>query len=463
MSENDIAAVNEPLAPAAETIAGKGDAPAAREHTLLLVDDEPNVLTALQRALRADGYRFLTARGGREALDILEQESVALIISDQRMARMAGAEFLQQARKLQPDAVRIMLTGYAEPQAIVDAINKGEVYRFISKPWDDADLRLTLRRALDQYDLVMQNRALLAEVQTKNAALAELNQGLEQRVAERTAEVAAQRDSLQQLYERLNSYFVDTVRILASLLEMRNMYEGNHARRVAAAVRFVAERYTLPPEKVREFETAALLHDLGKIGMPDALLAKPERLLNGPERVVMRRHPLIGQALLHGIDGLRQIGLIIRHHHESYDGTGYPDGREGNNIPLGARLLAVANAYDRAIHTRDEESQRSPAQMVEEMRRDAGRRFDPEVVQHFVEYVKYLNRPKPGREMKIIPSLLKPGMVLFRDLETIKGLLLMVADTPLDEAHIERIENFHALEAIGPLYVYQPEESTAKK
>lgn len=456
MNEDTLMTMNE------QSALGEAENGKPPEHTLLLVDDEPNVLSALQRALRADGYRFLTARGGREALDILEQEQVALIISDQRMARMPGAEFLQQARKLQPDAPRIMLTGYAEPQAIVDAINKGEVYRFITKPWDDGDLRLTLRRALEQYDLVTQNRTLFAEVQTKNAALAELNQGLEQRVAERTAEVAAQRDSLQRLYERLNSYFVDTVRILASLLEMRNIYEGNHARRVAAAVRFVAERYTLPPEKVREFETAALLHDLGKISMPDALLAKPERLLTGPERVIMRKHALIGQAILHGIDGLRQIGEIIRHHHEHYDGTGYPDGREGNNIPLGARLVAVANAYDRAIHTRDDESQRTPAQMVEEMRRDAGRRFDPEVVQHFVEYVKYLNRPKPGRELKVIPSLLQPGLVLSRDLETTKGLLLMAADTPLEEAHIDRIQNFHALEAIGPIYVYQPEEPKAK-
>ncbi|MBL8092938.1 MAG: response regulator, partial [Anaerolineales bacterium] len=145
--------------------------PARSAPTILLVDDEPSVLNALQRAIRPDGYRVLTATNGAEALDVLAQETVTVIVSDQRMPRMAGVDFLELARQLQPEAGPIKLTGFAEPQAIIDAINRGGVYRYIGKPWDDGDLRLTLRRAIDQHQLTLENRRLTAEVQAQNAAL----------------------------------------------------------------------------------------------------------------------------------------------------------------------------------------------------------------------------------------------------------------------------------------------------
>jgi len=436
-----------------------GNGQASKPHTILLVDDEVNVLNALQRALRPDGYRILTATSGTDALAILTHETVAAIISDQRMARLSGTEFLRQARLCQPDAVRIMLTAYADTEAIMDAINQSEVYRFITKPWDDGDLRLTLRRALDQFDLVMENRALMAQVQAQNAELAFMNQDLERRVAERTAEVQAQRDTLKTLYDRLDSYFMDTIRILAGLLELRDAYVGSHSKRVAAAARYVAERFGLQPHEVREIEIAATLHDIGKIGIPDMLLTKPEPQLTEAQKEAVQKHPQIGQALLMGIEELQPVARIIRHHHERFDGKGYPDQLSGQAIPLGARIIAVANAYDRAVYVRGGTARRNDPATVNALITRAGSDFDPQVVPHFIDYVITQLRQHWARpEVKVEVRSLQPGMILSRDLYSARGILLMASDSPLRLSHIERIRKFNSLEQIGPIYVYHEGE-----
>lgn len=443
------------LAPVAPAPAGPEPAPPPAPPVILLVDDEPNVLSALQRALRPDGYRVLTARNGLEGVEVLNRETVAVIVSDQRMARMAGTEFLEAARALQPDAVRLMLTGYAEPQAIMDAINRGQVYRFITKPWEDGDLRLTLRRAADQYQLVQENRRLTAQVQAQNAVLAQSNQLLERRVAERTAEVTAQRDLLQTLYGKLDTSFAETIRVFASLLELRDSNEGSHARRVAATARFIAEHLKLEPAEVRDVEIAATLHDIGKLSLPDSLRVKAETGLTGPERAMIQRHPVVGQVLLGGIEALQTAGLMICHHHERYDGLGYPNKLAGAAIPLGARIIAVANAYDRLVYARDETVKRTAASALDELARQATFHFDPQVVLALAAYLQHLSREQTQtREVRIALSLVRPKMVLARDLQTAKGRLLMARDTPLSASFIERVRNYARMEDLGPVYIW---------
>jgi FixJ family two-component response regulator len=174
------------------------------EHTILFVDDEENVLKALQRLFRREPYRLLAAGGGPEALAMIEAgENPSVIVSDQRMPGMNGTEFLSHSREVLPDAVRLLLTGHSDITAAVDAINRGGVYRYLSKPWDDQDLRLAVRDAVDRYDLVRRNRELTAELQEKNRALEEFNARLEQKVEERTRELQAAYDENLALTARL--------------------------------------------------------------------------------------------------------------------------------------------------------------------------------------------------------------------------------------------------------------------
>ena len=161
------------------------------KHTLLLVDDEENILHALRRVFRRMDCRILTAPSGPAGLELVRANAVSLVISDQRMPEMIGAEFLGHVREISPRTIRIMLTGYSDIEAATQAINEGGVYRYITKPWDDEQLKITVREALERFDLEEINRTLTAELQEKNAALEQLNENLEQKVEERTGELRA--------------------------------------------------------------------------------------------------------------------------------------------------------------------------------------------------------------------------------------------------------------------------------
>ncbi|HEC18521.1 MAG TPA: response regulator [Gammaproteobacteria bacterium] len=159
------------------------------ERTLLLVDDEENILNALNRLLRRDGYRILTAGSGQEGLTLLEQHKVGVIITDQRMPQMTGSEFLFQVKERYPDTARIVLSGYTELKSVTDAINRGAIYKFLTKPWDDQLLRDNIEEAFRQYELQSENQRLTRELQAANAELSDINQDLERRVAEKTREI----------------------------------------------------------------------------------------------------------------------------------------------------------------------------------------------------------------------------------------------------------------------------------
>jgi CheY-like chemotaxis protein len=189
-------------------------------HTLLFVDDEPNILHSLQRLFRKTPHRILIAQSGSEALALIEGgESPSVIVSDQRMPEMNGAEFLSKSRDLLPDASRIILTGYSELEAAMDAINKGGVFRYVSKPWNDLDLKNTLDEAIARYELILENKELTEELQNKNALLEEWNHRLEDKVAKRTEALRLAHEQLQQKVKELQG----RDRILHHILEVHTL------------------------------------------------------------------------------------------------------------------------------------------------------------------------------------------------------------------------------------------------
>ncbi len=168
-----------------------------KKHTILCVDDEKNILNSLKRLLRKEDYRLLTASGGKEGLKKLAAEEISLVVSDHRMPGMSGTEFLQKVKSQYPDIIRIILTGYTEVDAITESINRGHIYKFLLKPWNDQNLILEIRQALDQYDLVKANKKLHDEVIKKNAELERINENLEMLVRERTRDLEVQNHALE--------------------------------------------------------------------------------------------------------------------------------------------------------------------------------------------------------------------------------------------------------------------------
>lgn len=410
--------------------------------TLLCVDDEQNILSALKRLFRPAGYRLLTAESGAEALAIMEREPVDLVISDMRMPEMDGATFLTHVVQRWPTTKRILLTGYADLSSTIAAVNNGHIYRYVSKPWEDSDLRLAVQHGLEQQFLERERIRLLELTQNQNAELQDLNANLERKVADRTAELREANDGLERMHNDLKASYVSTVKVFAHLLEMREQTVAGHSRRVADQARRLAQHMNLDPDAVQAVLFAALLHDIGKIALPDQLISKPFNSLPAPEREKVMQHPAVGQGLLMGLDYLHQAAQLIRSHHERWDGQGYPDQLKGAAIPLGARILAVVNDYDALQRGTLATVRFSPAQAREYLTENKSRRYDPAVVDAYLTMLGHEEGSLAVQERAMSSSTLEPGMVLSRDLVTRDGVLLLSAGYVLDKKLIEKIQQF---------------------
>ncbi len=411
----------------------------ATQITLLFVDDEPHMLKALVRLFKPHHYRVLTAPSGEEGLDILAQEPVTVVISDMRMPQMDGADFLAQVAVNWPQTVRLLLTGYADLSATVAAVNKGHIYAHLSKPWDDNDLLLTVRRAAEQ-------QALKALVQRQNQALQLFNEQLEEKVKQRTQELRQTMGFLETAHTSLKSQFATSVKVFANLIEVR---EGatkkpgaGHSRRVAEQAHGLALQMGMGEAEAQDVLFAGLLHDIGKLALPDTLLGQAYQEMAVSERLQFEKHPVIGQAALIALEDLQGAGILIRSHHERFDGEGYPDKLQGEQIPLGASILAVVTDYD-ALQTGSFSQRRhTPQEARGFLLRERGRRYDPAVVKAFVALLDK-EKQQSSTEDKYTLCLksggLKSGMVLAQDLVTQGGVLLLSKGHVLNDPLISKI------------------------
>ncbi|MBS2021340.1 MAG: response regulator [Deltaproteobacteria bacterium] len=329
---------------------------------LLIVDDEPPILHALQRTFEAAGYEVVACLDPQEALKRLETLSVQVISADYMMPGMSGADFLARSKVVQPHSVRLLLTAAHDFSAAVDAVNNGEIFRILSKPWNRAELLSSVRQAFDTYALREKNRQLTDVVQRQNAELAELNRGLERLVQERT------------------SNLLDG---MVAVLDYRDTETQWHSRRVSRfTVRLAEQMGVTDLQKLKTIEMGALLHDIGKIGVRDAVLLKPGPL-DPSEWVEMREHPRLGWALLQRIEFLRESSDIVLQHQERFDGSGYPSRLKGDQIVLGARLFAVADTFDAITSDRPYRKSQPYEIAVQEIQRVAGTQLDPAAVNAF--------------------------------------------------------------------------------
>jgi putative nucleotidyltransferase with HDIG domain len=318
-------------------------------YKIMIVDDEPANLRLLERLFRRD-YHVITASSGAEALQLLNHHDVALLMTDQRMPGMTGIELLKRTASFRPHMVRIILTGYTDVSALIEAINCGQVYKYVSKPWSNDELRVTVERAVEHYKA---NRS--------RHELEEANRRLSQRLQAMTRSV---------------------VRTIADALEAKDEYVYGHARRVSGYASAIGRRMRLEVPTLEQISLAAFLHDIGKIGTPDSLLLKPSTFTD-EDRALMQLHAERGARMIAGVHEMEDIAEVIRYHHEHYDGSGYPEGLSGEQIPLVSRIILVADAYDAMTNPRPFRQAFTHEEAIERLLEGAEKQFDPEVVRAF--------------------------------------------------------------------------------
>lgn len=409
--------------------------------TLLFVDDEKSILSSLKRLFRPLGYRIFTAQSGAEGLNILKKEEIDLVLSDMRMPEMDGAQFFEKAAANWPKTMRILLTGYADITSTIEAINKGKIYSYFSKPWEDNSILLSVRHALDVKGLEKEREGLLEMIVVKNNKLKELNTSLEDKVELRTAELKQALLKQEKSNELLRMGYFATVKSFSSLIEMREGAVAGYSRRIADHARKLALKMEMSNADVQDVLYASLLHDIGKIGMPDRLFNKPFNALSPEDQVTVCKHPVIGGGVMMAWESLEGVAKIIRSHRECYDGNGYPDLLKGREIPLGARILSVVSDFE-ALRLGKLASQKySAIEAKEYLIRYQGKKYDPDVVDEFLN-MESSHQAAPQKQEIVVPlKSLVPGMILSKDVMLKDGVLLLSEGRVLDKKNIEGLRD----------------------
>jgi response regulator RpfG family c-di-GMP phosphodiesterase len=412
--------------------------------TLLFVDDERNILSALNRLFRPQGYRIFTAEGGPAALQIMERQAIDLVISDMRMPGMDGAQLLAHIAERWPDTTRMLLTGYADIQSTVSAINHGHIYRYISKPWDDNDIKLNVATAIEQKKLVEEKRRLEALTKQQNAELHALNEQLETKVRQRT-------EQLQHAHQNLIDSYHASLHVFSGLIELREGRAPGHAKRVAERCAQLARHLQLTEAFTQTLYNAALLHDIGTLGFDSALPQKSFESLTLSERSEYIKHPDIAAALLMHMEPLHEAVPIIKAHREHWDGSGYPEGLKDQEIPLGARILCLINDYDKLQLGLLTKQTMTPLHARTFLERNKRRRYDPQLVDAFLALPEPDHFPKLGLAVSVLQ--LREGMVLSRELTTPDGILLLAKGAIINARVISTLAKLE--KAVGtPLAIY---------
>lgn len=326
-------------------------------YKLLIVDDEMPNVRLLERLFHQD-YHCLSASSGEEAISLLDQHEVAVIITDQRMPQMTGIELLKRSADRRPHMVRILLTGYTDLEALVEAVNCGLVYMYVSKPWNNDDLKLRVSRAVELYETNKRQHSLAANNDRLTSRLKEMRLGF--------------------------------VRAMAGILQMRDSYLCTHAVRVSRCAGLLGERLGLSDELLSDLTAASFLHDLGAVGSANEIYSGADDLF------VPEQHAARAAEVISCVNEFKDTTDIVCYHYENFDGSGGPLGLIGDQIPMTVRILRVAKEFDLLTQPRDEEQALTHESAVERLKRGAGREFDPLVVETFCEIASEMRELVPA-------------------------------------------------------------------
>jgi response regulator RpfG family c-di-GMP phosphodiesterase len=329
----------------------------------------------LREALEQEGHRVSEAENGKVALDKVHQGEFDLIVTDVKMPVMDGFSLMKNLGDLTDQIPVVVITSFGDIDVAVDAIRLG-AYDYIVKPFNISQVTISVQRALERRQLLLEN------IQYKKS--------LEHKVVEKTIDLIRKNKKLEQqakllegLLRDLRESYEATLDAMVSAIESRDCETKHHCRRVQVYAVMLAQRLGVTPEQLVDISYGSLLHDVGKIGVPDAILLKPGKLTDA-EWEVMRRHTLIGHQMISRIKFLRGAADIVLHHHERWEGGGYPHSISGEEIPLGARIFSIIDTFDAMTSKRPYKEALPIAHARAEIQRCAGTQFDPRIVQEFL-------------------------------------------------------------------------------
>jgi putative nucleotidyltransferase with HDIG domain len=326
---------------------------------ILLIDDEPEI-TEILHDLLSDQYNCVSASSAEEALERLRKNEFELVVSDITMPGMTGLEMLPHVKSISPNTVVVMISGMQTVESAIGALRLG-AFDYLMKPFDLRQVEAVVKRALEHRELIVAKQRYETQ--------------LEDLVEQRTAELDKALASLEDAYR-------STLKALTAALETRDSETHGHSERVVTYSLRLGREYGLDARQMKALEFGSLLHDIGKIGVPDSILRKPGKLTE-EEWVLMREHPVHGQQILRGIEFLEGAARVVAQHHEKWDGSGYPLGAKGDEIDLCARIFAVADAFDAMTSDRVYRRGKSYEAASQELDEWAGRQFDAKVVEAF--------------------------------------------------------------------------------
>lgn len=415
---------------------------------ILCVDDEPQLLSALKRVFRSAEYAVDTAGDGFQGLEKLKENRYDVIISDMRMPHMDGAEFLTAAAQLMPDCPRILLTGFSDHESTVRAINDGKIFSYMSKPWDNNELRLAVQRALES-----RSQSVAQDIQSRPGTdieqLAQENKRLEDETRHLLTEVNVVRHQLDETtafldlaQEELRESYATCLKVFANLVNLRLGNCSQISNLITDHVVAVATLMQRSAGEIAMIRNAAVLHQVGKMGLPDAIIRKPLQSLTPDERDIFATYPVKGEQVLVPLEVFHESGRVIRHQNENFDGSGVPDDLAGAAIPLGSRILRVVMDYLACVH-----GTKTGIPLNEEIARSyilaqQGGKYDPLVVSVYFAYLAANDSSlKPHEEMLLEVKHLLPGMTVVRDLHSEDGLLVVGRNTTLTRNLINHLRH----------------------
>ena len=364
---------------------------------ILVVDDEEEITNYLSTMLDQEGYSCVTASSASEALTLLrknQEKSFVLILADIVMPIMGGIELIEHIQKFYPEVGVVAISADINLNQAVEAMRKGAL-DFITKPFQPEVMFPRIQKALERIHLTNENR--------------EYQKFLEEKVETRTAELIKKHRSLQKLY-------VNTVEVIARAIEAKDSDTQGHSKRVSKYCTHIAHRMGVEPEELQNIEIAGLLHDVGKIGIADEILGKPTKLTI-EEYEAIKEHPLISLKIIEPIEELKRVKEYVKHHHERWDGKGYPSGLKSEEIPLGARILSVADAFDTMWIGRQYHAAWDLETVIKEFQNNRETQFDPKVVDTFTELIRedpnlftqIRKQNPPSRERELKSEETKPA------------------------------------------------------
>lgn len=354
----------------------------ASKSRILLICDDFKLSKQFSEQLGKEGYSVSSESTSKGGLLALKEGDFDIVIVKAGMPDLNSTELIRGLKKIEPDCIIIV---YSEDSShvVLEDLSRLQVYDFISKPINFEKLFFLIRKGIELRTLIVANRRLSQGLKEQNTALEKQNLLLARRIEESAK-------NLTRLYEDLRTTYMRTIKALAHTIEARDHYTRSHSENVSKYATAIAKEMGLSEREIETIRQACELHDLGKIGVEDSILLKPSSLTE-EEWKQIKRHPLTGAQILEPLTFLNEVTEMIKQHHEHYDGSGYPEGRKGKDILLGARIIHLADAYEAMRSARAyRKIPFSKEEAVMEIKKNSGKQFDPKVVDAFLRIVDKL-------------------------------------------------------------------------